>query len=70
MMVDFVCENNSNKLGDTGKNQICMKRLFILIPSSSKTKIILDVIDVSFHYIPDFVGVIPFFGAADLKNPV
>ena len=65
MMVDFVCENNSNKLGDTGKNQICMKRLFILSPASSKTQIILDVIDISFNNSPDFIGVIPFFGSAN-----
>ena len=68
MMVDFVCENNSNKLGDTGKNQISMKRLFILSPASSKTKIILDMIDVSFNNSPDFIGVISFFGSANCSG--
>ena len=28
MLFDFIGENNSNELSDTGKNQISVKRLF------------------------------------------
>ena len=34
-------------------------------PAPCKTQIILDVIDISFHYSPDFIGIIPFFGSTD-----
>lgn len=42
-----------------------MQSLFILSPAPCKTQIILDVIDISFHYSPDFIGIIPFFGSTD-----
>ena len=64
-MIDLICENNSNKLGDTGKNQISIQSLLILGSASCKTEIIFDVIDISFDSSPDFISVIPFFGSAD-----
>ena len=51
MMVDFVCENNSNKLGDTGKNQISMQSLLILGSASCKTEIVFDVVDIPYRYV-------------------
>lgn len=47
MMVDFVCENNSNKLSDTSKNQICMQSPFVLSTAFCETEIIFDVIALS-----------------------
>ena len=55
----------TNELCDTGKNQICIQSLFILSPAPCKTQIILDMVDISFHYSPDFIGIIPFFGFTD-----
>lgn len=62
MMVDFVCENNSNKLSDTSKNQICMQSPFVLSTASCETEIIFDVIDISLDYSSGFISIIPFFG--------
>ncbi len=65
MMVDFVCENNSNKLSDTSKNQICMQSPFVLSTTSCETEIIFDVIDLSLDYGSDFISIIPFFGSTN-----
>ena len=65
MVIDFICENNSNKLCDPGKNQISMQRFFVLSSACCKTEIVFDVVDISFDNSPDFIGIIPFFGAAD-----
>ncbi len=64
-MVDFVCENNSNKLSDTSKNQICMQSPFVLSTASCETEIIFDVIDLSLDYGSDFISIIPFFGSTN-----
>ena len=63
-MIDFICENNSNKLCDSSKNQISMQSLLILGSASCKTEIVFDVVDISFDNSPDFIGIIPFFGTA------
>ena len=46
-----------------------MKRLlFIYNPHAGKELLkpkLADVIDISFHYSPDFIGIIPFFGSTD-----
>ena len=42
-----------------------MKCFLILSSSSCQTKIILDVLDISFYGGSDFVGVIPFFGTTN-----
>ena len=65
MVIDLICENNSNKLCDPGKNQISMQSPLILGSASCKTEIVFDVVDISFDNSPDFIGIIPFFGAAD-----
>ena len=65
MVIDLICENNSNKLCDPGKNQISMQRLLILGSASCKTEIVFDVVDISFDNSPDFIGIIPFFGSTD-----
>ena len=65
MVVDLICENNSNKLCDPGKNQISMQSLLILGSASCKTEVVFDMVDISFDNSPDFIGIIPFFGAAD-----
>ena len=65
VVIDLICENNSNKLGDTGKNQISMQSPLILGSASCKTEIVFDVVDISFDNSPDFIGIIPFLGAAD-----
>lgn len=57
MVIDLICENNSNKLCDPGKNQISMQSPLILGSASCKTEIIFDVINISFNSRPDFVGV-------------
>ena len=59
-MIDFVCENNSNELCDTGKNQISMKCFFVLGSASCKAKVIFDVIDIPFNNGSDFISIIPF----------
>lgn len=65
MVIDLICENNSNKLGDTCKNQISMQSLLILGSASCKTEIVFDVVDIPFDNRSDFIGIIPFFGVAD-----
>ena len=65
MVIDLICENNSNKLGDTCKNQISMQSLLILGSASCKTEIVFDVVDIPFDNSSDFIGIIPFFGVAD-----
>ena len=65
MVIDLIRENNSNKLGDTGKNQISMQSLLILGSASCKTEFVFDVVDIPFDNSSDFIGIIPFFGAAD-----
>ena len=65
MVIDLICENNSNKLGDTGKNQISIQSLLILGSVSCKTEIVFDVVDIPFDNSSDFIGIIPFFGATD-----
>ena len=65
VMIDLICENNSNKLCDPGKNQISMQSLLILSSASCKTEIVFDVVDISFDNGSDFIGIIPFFSVAD-----
>ena len=65
MVIDLICENNSNKLCDPSKNQISMQSLLVLGSASGKTEIVFDVVDISFDNSPDFIGIIPFFGATD-----
>ena len=65
VVIDLICENNSNKLGDTGKNQISIQSLLILGSASCKTEIVFDVVDIPFDNSSDFIGIIPFFGATD-----
>ena len=64
MVIDLICENNSNKLCDSGKDQISMQSLLILGSAFCKTEIVFDVVDISFDNSPDFIGVIPFLGTA------
>ena len=56
MVIDLICENNSNKLCDPGKNQISMQSPLILGSASCKTEIVFDVVDISFDNSPDFIG--------------
>ena len=65
MMFDLIGEYNSNELCDTGKDQISMQRLLVLGSASCKTEIVFDVDDIPFDNSSDFIGIIPFFGAAD-----
>ena len=61
MMFDFVRKNNGDELCDTCKNQIGMQSFCIPCPTSVKTEILFDMIDISFYSGSDFVSIIPFF---------
>lgn len=65
MMIDLIGENNSNELGDTGKDPISVQGLLVLGTTSCKTEILLNVVDIPFNSRPDFVSVIPFVSSAD-----
>ena len=60
-MIDFIRKYNCYQLGNSCKDQIGVKCFLILSSSSGQTKIILDVVNISFYGGSDFVGVIPFF---------
>lgn len=66
-MIDFIRKYNCYQLGNSCKDQIGVKCFLILSSSSGQTKIILDVVNISFYGGSDFVGVMPFFGTAN--NP-
>lgn len=65
MMLYFICKNDSYQLCNAGKNQIRVQCFFILGATTCETEIFLDVINISFNNGPDFVSVIPNFGAAN-----
>ena len=56
------CKNDGDKLCDTCKNQISMECFFILCFSSSKTEMLLDMVDILLDSRPGFISVIPVFG--------
>lgn len=64
-MIDFIRKYNCYQLGNSCKNQIGVKCFLILTPSSCKTEIILDVVNISFYGSSYFVSVIPFFGTTN-----
>ena len=64
-MIDFIRKYNCYQLGNSCKDQIGVKCFLILSPSSGQTKIILDVVNISFYGGSDFVSVIPFFCTTD-----
>ena len=68
VMFDFIGQNNSDELCDTGKNQISMQRPLILCLSSCETEMIFDVVDISFDNSSYFRGATPFFGSADCSG--
>lgn len=64
-MIDFIRKYNCYQLGNSCKDQIGVKCFLILSSSSGQTKIILDVVNISFYGGSDFVSVIPFFCTTD-----
>lgn len=60
MVLDFICKDHGYQLCDSWENQICIKCFLVLRASTSKTEILLDMIDITFSSGSDFVGVIPF----------
>lgn len=64
-MIDFIRKYNCYQLGNSCKDQIGVKCFLILSSSSDQTKIILDVVNISFYGGSDFVSVIPFFCTTD-----
>ena len=68
MLVQFVSHHYSNKLGNPGENQVGMKRFFILSFTTGNTKAVFEVINGFFNIYSDFIGGIPFLGAADCSR--
>lgn len=68
MFMDFVCDHNSNQLGDSGKQQIGMKRFFVLGFPAGNTKTVFEVADGFLHIYTYFVSGIPFFSATDCSG--
>ena len=64
-MIDFIRKYNCYQLGNSCKDQIGVKCFLILGSSSGQTKIILDVVNISFYGGSDFVSVIPFLCTTD-----
>lgn len=65
MFVDFICNNHCDKLGNAGKDQVCMERLLIMGPASGNTIAVLEVIDGLFHIYTYFISGHPFPCATD-----
>ena len=68
MLVQFVSHHYSNKLGNSGEKQVGMKRFFILSFTAGNTKTVFEVVDGFLNIYSDFVGGIPFRGAADCSG--
>lgn len=68
MLVQFVSHYYSNKLGNPGEKQVGMKRFLILSFTTGNTKAVFEVIDGFFNIYSDFIGGIPFLGAADCSR--
>ena len=68
MLVQFVSHHYSNKLGNPGEKQVGMKRFLILGLATGNTKTVLEMVDGFFNIYPDFIGGIPFPGAADYSR--
>ena len=64
-MIDFIRKYNCYQLGNSCNDQIGVKCFLILSPSSCKTEIILDVVNISFYGSSYFISVIPFFGTTN-----
>ena len=60
MFVNFIRNKYDNKLCDSCKKQISMKRFFILRFTISNAETILEMVDRFFNIYTDFVGVFPF----------
>ena len=68
MLVQFVSRHYSDKLGNPSEKQVSMKRFFILSFTVSNTKAVFEVVDGFLNIHSDFVGGIPFPGAADCSR--
>ena len=68
MPVQFISRHYSNKLGNPSEKQVSMKRFFILSFTVSNTKAVFEVVDGFLNIHSDFVGGIPFPGAADCSR--
>lgn len=64
MFMNFVCDHNGCELGNTRKQQIGMKRFFILCFTPCDTETVLKMVNCFFNIHPDFIGGVPFQRAA------
>jgi len=65
MFMGFVSNQYRDKLCNSGKQQVCMQRFFVLGFTPCDTKAVLEVVNGFFHIYPDFVGTVPFLRAAN-----
>ena len=68
MLVQFVSHHYSDKLGNSGKKQVGIKRFLILSFTAGHTKTVLEVVDEFLNMYSDFVGGSPFLGATDCSR--
>ena len=68
VLMQLIGYHHRNKLGDPGKQQVRMERLFILRFAPCKTETVLKVVNGFFHVHADFVGGIPFLRAEDCSG--
>ena len=61
MLIDFISHHHSDKLGNSGKQQVSMQRFLILGLPASNAKTIFKVVDGFFHIDTYLIRAVPLF---------